>query len=301
MPLSVGYQLRTLGEGAEDGLDHTPAAHCLGDLGGDNPGLLARMGKAARSARYDVTRVVTYALFFVPRWLSVPVIQGFGSSAWDIMKRRAELAMGEKYDLTPEKRLGGVRLLMQRIRDEAKTWPKVELVLFGHSMGAIVADRILHAFPDLRFDHIVYAGAAAGIDDVRAALHPYLAREENEKTRFWSFSLSESNESGEINGPDVYERGSLLVWVDNLFERGNTVARRTFGRASNLKRFYARPEDDKIAKRVNLIEFSGVETEGLIATPSKHGHFDEPGVVNRLLEVVARGECPRGKPIPEAR
>jgi hypothetical protein len=160
-------------------------------------------------------------------------------------------------------------------------------------MGAIVSNRILRDFPQLRFDRIVYAGAAAGIDDVRASVHPYLLQPANRDTTFWSFSLSEPNEAREINGIDVYERGSLLVWVDNLFERPNTVSKRTFGRASNLKRFYAPPGDPALRSRINLLEFRGTPPANgrLLEHPWKHGDFDEPGVVDKLLARTRGSGC----------
>ena len=37
-------------------------------------------------------------------------------------------------------------------------------------------------------------------------------------TEFWLFAIAEADEARRISFADVYERGSLLVWIDNYFE-----------------------------------------------------------------------------------
>src|SRR5437879_1775095 len=63
-----------------------------------------------------------------------------------------------------------------------------EITMVGHSMGAIIANRLLAAVHPLRVARIVYLAPAAGIDDFEGFLLPYLAH--HPRTRFALFSLS---------------------------------------------------------------------------------------------------------------
>lgn len=249
------------------------------------------------SDRWVAPSTVTFFLFYPLRALSVPVIHGFGMSAWDMMKRRAALAMapelkrGQPYQ-------GGGHLLMTFLKRQIPRSGKwltrkgeekdLEITLLGHSMGTIILNRILEDFSTVYFHRIIYLASAASIDDVRGAVLPYLRRHDG--TQFWGFSLSEVRESGEWNFVDVFERGSLLVWVDHLFERINAPGDRAFGRARNLRQYFDTPDEFTEAppqgRRLFLVKFDRGSED-----PEKHGDFSDPKILDRVLGIVHRNEC----------
>lgn len=176
------------------------------------------------------------------------VVKTLGTPAWDMMKRRAELAFSPDPQAEGGGRaqgdggpLGAALLLGRHLKRRLDNeWRDVDLTLVGHSMGAMIVNNLLMAFPEMRVKRIVYLGAAASITSVRQAVLPFLDRNQSVGTEFWSFSLSETRELLEYHAFDLYNRGSLLVWIDELFERVDTPAARVFGRAENVRRYVAR-------------------------------------------------------------
>lgn len=235
-----------------------------------------------------VAEVASYFLLYPVRALTAPVIQAFGSAAWDQMKRRADLIAARIRMIEDGTVHGGAGyILLKKLADRLTTdpkWKELEVVLMGHSMGAIVLSRLLEEFPELPASRIVFLGAAASIQDVEGAVIPYLLGHPGAK--FWGFSLSETDEAREISGLDVYERGSLLVWIDNLFERVNVPSQRTFGRAQNLRQHFRVPAG--LDRRMFLMRFDGKGRDD----PRRHGDFDKPRIVNRILGLVEQDACP---------
>ena len=209
------------------------------------------------------------------------------------MKRRADLvaaprsqiANTEDDDGTVLKSEGAARLLFKRLQTYfgslGNPRKDVDLILVAHSMGALVADRLLVDLPTLEFDQIVYLAAADTIDDFRGYVVPYL--ENHRTTTFWSFVLPRALEAAEINGLDLYERGSLLVWIDNLFERARDPGGLVFGRERNLMEFL---DFKELASTVwERATFVRVGEKGP-HTPRKHSDFTEPGALDRLLGIA---------------
>src|SRR5207248_2999500 len=97
---------------------------------------------------------------------------------------------------------------------------RLPITLVGHSMGAIVCNRIVGGYPELKFKDIVYMGAACSVREFQANVVPYLVN--NRHTRFYNLSLHPQCEAGEISLSqpkikfDIAPRGSLLVWLDNI-------------------------------------------------------------------------------------
>jgi hypothetical protein len=104
-------------------------------------------------------------------------------------------------------------------------------------------------------------------------------------TRFWTFSLSDADETGERGPLDVYERGTLLIWIDNLFERVLTPAQRTLGRHANYRRYFVAPDWARL--RICAVQYAGGPGE-----PRRHGDFDAPAALERILAQVEGGSCP---------
>lgn len=268
-----------------------------------NP-LSVRRVEDEEEERLNVPAAASFFAFYPLRFLSVPFIQSFGTSAWEMMKRRAALVFAREKALPPRDwvKEGAGRLLVNALREPLRTsgawWlggtekRDLDVVLVGFSMGAFVVNRLLQEFPEIHFARIFYLGAASSIGDFEASVLPYLRQHretrEVKAAQFWSFSIAEADEAGQIDPPDVYERGSLLVWIDNYFERINTPTQRTFGRWRNLRLHFKTPEG--FQGQIFLVKFDGRGWRD----PSKHGDFDEPKTFDRLLR-MREADCPEGR------
>jgi hypothetical protein len=251
----------------------------------------------------DLTRY-----FFGPiRMVSAPFIEGFGTPAWDMLKRRPDLLL---FNPATGKDGATQQLLKQlagkiKFRD-GKNWETewetdacqnnaagchripVELTLLGHSMGAMVSDRILATLSkDLTFKHIIYMGAANSIADFKLSVIPYLR--DHSQSKFWSFALSEQDERNEKYHPalDFVMRGSLLVWIDLLLERAYGLPQRRFGREANQD--WLNIDSDDVWNRICRISFSG--NRARTEEPRKHGDFTNADKVELVLEMIKKG-CP---------
>lgn len=165
---------------------------------------------------------------------------------------------------------------------------EVELVLVGHSMGALVVHRLLLAFPSVPFRRVVFLGAAASIDDVETAVLPYLDRHPD--TEFHTVSLSMNDERHEQGPGDLWERGSLLVWIDNLFERVNAPQQLRVGRCVNLFQPAPGEPEGTRTRYANRLFFH--KLTGRTEDPRRHGDFDEAAKLPRILAMVD-GTAPR--------
>jgi hypothetical protein len=271
------------------------------------------------------------ALFFLPRALTTPVVEAFGTPAWKVMKRRAQLATAQRLPRNNCAGEGAARTLLKTL--QARLTPPgaagheieprwtvagsevpTEITLVGHSMGAIIVNRLLAAVHPLRVTRVVYLAPAAGIDDFEGFLLPYLAH--HPRTRFSLFSLSRRDEARESNFY-VEPRGTLLAWIDTLFERGWTTGQMTHGRATNVLAYYdidprrTAVEDiwRKLPPRWADVDapMPADRIEAYVArnvrgAPKKHGDFDAPLVLRDVLCRVDRpafraGACPDARPV----
>ncbi|MBI3058550.1 MAG: hypothetical protein HYY81_04475 [Deltaproteobacteria bacterium] len=94
--------------------------------------------------------------------------------------------MAPKLELNPYAREGALLTFIQELNTRIFTqdgntkwkWKNsndtndhipIEITLVGHSMGTIVADEILRAFPKIPFERIVYLASASSVRDVDTA------------------------------------------------------------------------------------------------------------------------------------
>ena len=130
-----------------------------------------------------------------------------------------------------------------------------EITLIGHSMGTIVLNELLPQFPKLanKIDNIVYMASAARIRDSERTLIPLLERsiarekKQNEngngkkkKTkdgglRFYNLMLHPLADAREPVAFTAAPSGSLLEWIDEMYEHPETVLDRTFGKWRNVR------------------------------------------------------------------
>ena len=189
------------------------------------------------------------------------------------------------------------------------------ITIIGHSMGAIVACELLQRFHALPVDNVVFEAAACSISNFKTNVIPFLqeqnlraqiARLEGKdpgnvvKTHVYNLCLHDDAENAEKNPGelDLSQRGSLLTWVDTLYQTPESENDRTFGRWVNailatddfpsdildritIKEFGR----DRLRERHPNVPIYTVEDDGgpKIAEPTKHGEMPryEPGVKNR--------------------
>jgi pimeloyl-ACP methyl ester carboxylesterase len=109
----------------------------------------------------------------------------------------------------------------------------VQIEFYGHSMGAIVGDELLRRYPDdLPWTRIVYMAAAVSIRDFKLTAGPVIARR---RIPFYSLSLHPLNETREVEAFGAVPEGSLLQWIDEMFEGPRTLDDRTLGSWKNLE------------------------------------------------------------------
>ena len=267
-----------------------------------------------RSAREEgsdpdfAVRDVAGATVMLPaRAAILPVLQAFGTPAWEIMKRRAELLVASRLRRDPAGvGEGAARILISHLKErivnaqrgkshwkiptedpnEKESVGPVEVTLVGHSMGALVVNRIL-AIPDLPpVTRIIYLAAASSIDEFEQFVFPYLTRRKDHglDAEVWAFTLSRLREAREVRFYHVLPRGTLLVWIDNYFEPSRTPGQQRFGRFRSYQEYYDRllPGDVRMVRLDHNIP----------GAPRNHGDFDEADVFERILCTVDPGAFP---------
>jgi pimeloyl-ACP methyl ester carboxylesterase len=112
----------------------------------------------------------------------------------------------------------------------------VTLEYYGHSMGAIVGDELITRYPGFPWSKIVYMAAADTLRDFkRTSTFTFDSDRSRTKLQFYSLSLHPLNESRERVFYGVFPQGSLLEWIDEMFNRPRTGDDRTFGKWKNVE------------------------------------------------------------------
>ena len=220
------------------------------------------MGKGLERPLLDT---VVYGGTFPLRGLTVPMLD-VGTRAWKNMVARTRFGV-EKYvrpndyenvfltlhpDVTKNQRAdfqkqkeimtqGVFYHLFARLREKFYagghlcdgTQPRITLI--GHSMGTMVANELLHAFPDLPYENIVFMAAAANIRDFQSMTEPVLRHPAcPQDLRFYNLSLHQDADRDSLEYRGALPRGSLLEWIDDIFETPVTSIDRTMGKWENV-------------------------------------------------------------------
>jgi hypothetical protein len=189
------------------------------------------------------------------------------------------------------------------------------LTIIGHSMGAIVACELLQRFHALPVDNVVFEAAACSVSNFKTNVIPFLEEQNVHvqiatlkgedptnvvKTHIYNLCLHDDAENAEKNPGelDLSQRGSLLTWIDTLYQSPESENDRTFGRWVNailatddfpsdildritIKEFGR----DRLRERHPNVPVYTVEDDGRpkIAEPTKHGEMAryEPRVKKR--------------------
>ncbi len=182
-------------------------------IGHDNSSIYKKIGLSS-----------VYIVCFPIRIVTTPLIDAFGKSAWDVMKRRTRTAFYPvhpleitrkdkiKFALFPEK--GALAKLMDKLSVLYQTDKSYSFTLIGHSMGPLLINGILEQYNTLPYENIVYLAAACSIRNSMDAVVPYLRN--HPQSTFYNLCLHP--EADHINTMFLgLPRGSVLEWVDSYF------------------------------------------------------------------------------------
>ncbi len=192
---------------------------------------------------------------------------------------------------------------------------KIRVNLVAHSMGAIIGNELINGF-DLDYDNIVYMGAASSIRHFSSTVIPYIERrkawDETENSgsksdvRFYNLMLHPWHEAREARIYGAAPAGSLLVWIDSMYEHSDSTFDRTLGQWDNVRqtkwRFPEKAQEHMFFKVFGNVEgmpkshgaFTDIECNN---TPSLHfaywdegswGHPDLLGEEDRLQSIVCQ-------------
>lgn len=221
---------------------------------------------------------------------SSPLADSIGSPAWDNMKRRAKLLafhpQNRSTDTTESDRSRGPgNLLFTSLAKICQRNPGLKLELYGHSMGTIVINEILSSTkvegygPCPRIDKVVYMAAACSISDFMNTTGNHVVKNKIPFHNLTLHPVQEVRESICNDAGSPLVSGSLLTWIDEMFERPPSFQDRTLGTFNNvviardllpkgrnvhIKAFPAAFEKGKLFRRDKMS----------VLGPQKHGDFN---------------------------
>jgi pimeloyl-ACP methyl ester carboxylesterase len=184
--------------------------------------------------------------------------------------------------------------------------PKVTII--GHSMRAIVTSEMLQRFHRLPVDYVVLMAAACSIRDFKDKIIPYLEEQNlradvarvapNDpklwtpllKTQLFNLCLNDTAEHLEPNPGqlDLSQRGSLLTWIDTLYQSPESENDRTFGRWVNA----VLATDDIPSSVLDRITIKGFGLDRH-RTQTSPVYTDAPGSTKVIDEPTKHGEFAR--------
>lgn len=177
-------------------------------------------------------------------------------------------------------------LITRADRDRLKN---AEVTLIGHSMGTIVLHELLPVFPGLvkKINNIVYMAAASRIRDTALSIIPLLQNDKNLK--FYNLMLHPLADAREPVAFTAAPSGSLLEWIDEMYESPETVLDRTFGKWRNIriaKHIFPRAVQSQMTFKVFSPKRLAAElTDGeavaadIETNPITHGGFNDTGML----------------------
>ncbi len=161
----------------------------------------------------------------------------------------------------------------QQLRKDNKI---INIEIIAHSMGGVVADKLLHRNKDLYFDKVVYMAGANTIQEFSSLALPYL--QNNPTTEFYALSLHPYNEVNEVTGYRAVPEGTVLDWLDRYLTEPKSPLDHRFGIWNNLAHSLALMQyiESEERNRIHINVF-GLGENGKV--PSRHGHFNNPTCV----------------------
>lgn len=169
----------------------------------------------------------------VLRSVTIPIADFALYESYQMMLRRIDMLFRTEadYDNAAKQKKtdneGAIPQLMEMLIKDKK-----EIVLIGHSMGAIVVNEIVRRYPQANFTTIVYMAGACTTKDFLDTIPSYLENRNND-TKFYNLTLHPFADQDESTGFYLFPNGSLLEWLDTYVHRVKTPLDLTFGKWNN--------------------------------------------------------------------
>ncbi len=194
--------------------------------------------------------------------ISAPLVDSFGTGAWGAMLRRADFilrkdeidsktAVSKFFDEFQARFHKKDTNAQQKGGRDYDGLPPVDIM--GHSMGTIVANNIIIKYPGINFQNIVFMASASRLKDLKYIISPYL--EMNRESEFYNLSLNAYRDLNESNYYDLVPRGSLLIWIDQIFGATNSSYDRVAGFWYNILPIADSIFSKEVRSRVHLTQF----------------------------------------------
>jgi hypothetical protein len=192
-----------------------------------------RLEKDAREYPEMTARFLLYCITLPGKFVTAPIIDAFGKSGWHEMNARLDRISARPQVGNGENKATAALARFFEIleKDDRST----NITLVGHSMGAILINKVL---PDFKkpMKRVVFLAPACSIDEFDRGTLRYL--ESNPQVEFFNMTLHPAAESREIVWMtlDLAPRGSLLVWIDEFLDQPRTAGQRRLGKWENFYR-----------------------------------------------------------------
>ena len=221
------------------------------------------------------------------RLVSAPFVYTTGSRTWSSLRDRTNLLFRkseragnqpftscERHDEEQHRGSGVAAVFFEKLsrhlESEARDGRPYEVVLVGYSAGTIVLNRALSTFPELEATSVVYIAAAASVRETMESVVPYLRA--HPSAHFYSLSLHPRLEDRQASMGGLVPTGSVLTWIDEVFDPQTSYLDRTLGRWTNARRSLDDwPQEPELRKRIHFKIFKPSQQNG----PRKHEDFDD--------------------------
>ncbi len=180
-----------------------------------------------------------------------PFYEAIGTPAWHNMTRRTQTLVYRSPTIQSSSEMrsqtkgpsrvadGVLAVLLDRIGEWQKRDTQLKLTVAGHSMGTMVLNSGFRAITKgqvtpVKIDRIIYMAAACSIRDFQDTAGRYL--KEHPNTDCYNLCLNPFREIGEhqpLQAAPLFLSGSLLIWIDEFFEKPHDFLDRTFGTFEN--------------------------------------------------------------------
>lgn len=154
------------------------------------------------------------------------------------------------------------------------------ITLIGHSMGALVINEIVAAYPRLPYSEIVFMAGADSVRSTSRSVTPLIERNKG-CTRFYNLMLHPWNDANEASARGAAPRGSLLEYIDQYLGRPRTVDDRTVGKWTNVaatKHLFGRSAQQWMLFQIH--DRGGSEHKNDEQDMLSHGSFKHEGFAN---------------------
>ena len=168
------------------------------------------------------------------------------------------------------------------------------LPLSATGMGEIVLNELMQNFPNLPYQNIVYMAAAGSIRDFKAMTERVLQHPRCGDLNFYNLSLHPTAEKRDLEVDGAAPVGSLLEWIDDIFEAPVTPIDRTLGKWQNI--LYAENQFDRQALPImQVFIVSGWSTLTRLCMASSRARLTNGARMGRFVQQNTIGTLTFGR------